>query len=113
MTRTAISTNHTVGTTLFLQLFLPSMSKTDAVETTQVTDKGQTTIPKPLREKFGIEPGDEVVWIEDEDGITVRKRTDDHDAAFLAEDMTDEEAEQVAQALIKDIEESQSPNIDL
>ena len=89
------------------------MSKTDGAETTRVTDKGQTTIPKPLREKFGIEPGDEVVWIEDEDGITVRKRNDDHDAAFLAEDMTDEEAEQVAQALIEDIEESQRPNIDL
>ena len=89
------------------------MSKTDGAKTTQVTGKGQTTIPKPLREKYGIEPGDKVVWIEDEDGITVRKRNDDHDAAFLAEDMTDEEAEQVAQALIKDIEESQSPNIDL
>ena len=34
----------------------------DTTETTRVSQKGQTTIPKPVREKLGIEPGDTVEW---------------------------------------------------
>ena len=44
-------------------------------ETTRITEQGQTTIPKRFREKYNLEPGDEVVWFEGEDGIVVRKRT--------------------------------------
>lgn len=44
-------------------------------ETTRITEKGQATIPKPLREKYDLEPGDEVVWIDTDEGIVVRKRT--------------------------------------
>jgi AbrB family looped-hinge helix DNA binding protein len=29
---------------------------------TKVTQKGQTSIPQDLREKLGIEAGDEVIW---------------------------------------------------
>ena len=38
-----------------------------------VTTKGQVTIPKPLREQFGIEPGAEVDFVAMEDGIRLRK----------------------------------------
>ena len=88
------------------------MSRTDGTETTRVTDKGQTTIPKPLREKYGIEPGDEVVWIEGEDGIVVRKKGDLPHRGVLAEGLSDEEAQQVAEQLVADTEELQTPEFD-
>lgn len=44
-------------------------------ETTRVTEKGQATIPKELREKYDLEPGDEVVWKDTTEGIVVKKRT--------------------------------------
>jgi AbrB family looped-hinge helix DNA binding protein len=40
---------------------------------TRVTAKGQVTIPKAVREALGLEPGDEVVFVEGEDGIEIRK----------------------------------------
>ena len=36
-----------------------------------VTTKGQVTIPKELREKFGIKPGSEVDFVAGSDGISV------------------------------------------
>ena len=44
-------------------------------QSTRVTEKGQATIPKELREKYNLEPGDEVVWIDTDEGIVVTKRT--------------------------------------
>lgn len=41
-----------------------------------VTSKGQVTIPKELREKFGIEPGVRVDFTEGPDGIRLRKVVD-------------------------------------
>jgi AbrB family looped-hinge helix DNA binding protein len=41
-----------------------------------VTSKGQVTIPKELREKFGIQPGAEVDFVATEDGIRLRKVVD-------------------------------------
>jgi len=41
-----------------------------------VTSKGQITIPKRLREKFGIEPGMEVDFSLAPDGIRLRKVID-------------------------------------
>lgn len=37
----------------------------------KVTRQGQTTIPKPLREKYGIKEGDEVIYIDLGDHIAV------------------------------------------
>lgn len=37
----------------------------------KVTRQGQTTIPKPLREKYEIEEGDTVLYIDVGDHITV------------------------------------------
>lgn len=39
----------------------------------RVTTKGQVTIPKEIREKLGIEPGDEVVFAKTETGYTLEK----------------------------------------
>ena len=41
-----------------------------------VTSKGQVTIPKELREKFGIEPGVQVDFVAAPDGIRLRKVVD-------------------------------------
>lgn len=38
-----------------------------------VTTKGQVTIPKELRDRFGIEPGAQVDFTAAEDGIRLRK----------------------------------------
>jgi AbrB family looped-hinge helix DNA binding protein len=40
--------------------------------THKVGPKGQVVIPKDLREEFGIEPGDEVVFWRDGDHVAVR-----------------------------------------
>ena len=51
---------------------------TDDIEgkTTRITRKGQVTIPKELRDEFGLEEGDEIRWEGDEDGIKVRAESD-------------------------------------
>jgi AbrB family looped-hinge helix DNA binding protein len=41
-----------------------------------VTSKGQVTIPKQLRDRFGIEPGAQVDFIPVSDGIRLRKVVD-------------------------------------
>ena len=42
----------------------------------QVTSKGQVTIPKELRDRFGIEPGAQIDFAAREDGIRLRKVVD-------------------------------------
>ena len=39
----------------------------------RVTTKGQVTIPKRVREELGIEPGDEVAFVETASGYEIRK----------------------------------------
>ena len=46
-------------------------SSTNKPEIVRVSQKGQATIPKPLREKFGIETPGEVFIYEDGDRIIV------------------------------------------
>lgn len=46
-------------------------SSTDEPEVVRVSQKGQATIPKPLREKFGIETPGEVFIYEEGDRIIV------------------------------------------
>jgi len=55
-------------------------------ETTRITRKGQVTIPKKLREEFGLEEGDELLWEKTEDGITVRKATQSAGRGMLVDD---------------------------
>lgn len=40
---------------------------------TRVTEKGQVTIPKEIRDRAGIRPGDEIEWSE-ADGSLVGRR---------------------------------------
>ena len=43
---------------------------------TRVTSKGQVTIPKAVREKLGVKPGDEVEFVEEDGAVRVRRRID-------------------------------------
>ena len=43
---------------------------------TTVTSKGQVTIPKPIRDYLGIEPGSEVNFRRGDDGNIVIERAD-------------------------------------
>jgi len=44
----------------------------------KVTTKGQVTIPKEIRDRLGIEPGDEIDFEETDDGYVLRKSTDEN-----------------------------------
>lgn len=59
-------------------------------ESTRITEKGQTTIPRELREKYDLDPGDEVVWLDTDDGIVVKKRTRTSGRGVLVPDDTPE-----------------------
>lgn len=39
----------------------------------KVTSKGQVTIPKGIRERLGVKPGSEVLFVEDRDGVHLRR----------------------------------------
>ncbi|UIP00274.1 AbrB/MazE/SpoVT family DNA-binding domain-containing protein [Halobaculum sp. CBA1158] len=80
-------------------------------ESTRVTEKGQATIPKPLREKYDLEPGDEVVWIDTDDGIVVKKRTRTAGRGLLVPDDTSEEKrEEVAEELRRRVRDRRDRN---
>jgi AbrB family looped-hinge helix DNA binding protein len=80
-------------------------------ESTRVTEKGQATIPKDLREKYGLEPGDEVVWIDTDDGIVVKKRTRTGGRGMLVpDDVSEEKREEVAAELGQRVRERRNRN---
>jgi AbrB family looped-hinge helix DNA binding protein len=80
-------------------------------ESTRVTRKGQATIPKELREKYDIEPGDEVVWIDTDEEIVVKKRTRTAARGLLVPDDTPEEKrEEVAEELTRRLRERRERN---
>ena len=69
-------------------------------ESTRVTEKGQATIPHELREKYGINPGDEVVWMDTDEGIVVKKRTRTGGRGMLVpDDTSDAKREEIAEEL--------------
>jgi len=55
-------------------------------ETTRITRKGQVTIPKQLREEYGLEEGDEVRWERTEEGLRVRKATQSAGRGMLVDE---------------------------
>jgi AbrB family looped-hinge helix DNA binding protein len=80
-------------------------------ESTRITEKGQTTIPKELREKYDLEPGDEVVWVDTDDGIVVKKRTRTAGRGLLVpEDATETQREAVAEELQRRLRERRDHN---
>jgi AbrB family looped-hinge helix DNA binding protein len=42
--------------------------------TAKVTSKGQITVPKGVRAKLGLAPGDELEFVEEEGRFVIRKR---------------------------------------
>ncbi|MFB6284649.1 MAG: AbrB/MazE/SpoVT family DNA-binding domain-containing protein [Halobacteria archaeon] len=44
----------------------------------RVTSKGQVTIPKKIREKLGIEKGDEVTFSATDDGVMIEKQVEEN-----------------------------------
>lgn len=41
---------------------------------TKITSKGQVTIPKEIRERLGVKPGDELEFVEEDGVFRLRKR---------------------------------------
>jgi len=67
---------------------------------TKVTRKGQVTIPKELRERYGLERGDEVVWESSEEGLVIRKAKRDAGRGMLVDDdVSEEKREEMAQEM--------------
>lgn len=80
-------------------------------QSTRITEKGQTTIPKELREKYDLEAGDEVVWIDTDDGLVVKKRTRTAARGMLVPDDTpDETREEIVEELGDWIQEQRNKN---
>jgi AbrB family looped-hinge helix DNA binding protein len=68
--------------------------------TTRVSEKGQTTIPKELRDELGVEAGDEVEWYRTEDGLVIRKHIESGRGALLRD-----EDEETRRAVFEDLAE--------
>ncbi|MEZ3115325.1 AbrB/MazE/SpoVT family DNA-binding domain-containing protein [Halobaculum sp. MBLA0147] len=75
------------------------MSDTES-EITRVSTDGRTTIPRGIRERLGVEPGDRVRWSVDGGAVTVEKATPaSTHGILLADGVTDEERREVAEEL--------------
>ena len=82
------------------------MSADTNEKTTRVTRKGQVTIPKELREEFGLEEGDELRWEKTEDGIQIRKATQAAGRGMLVDDdISPEKREEMAEEMEAEIRE--------
>lgn len=69
------------------------------MQTSRITSKGQVTIPADLRKKLGLEPGDQVGFVLDTEGLRVVPREHRIEAAFglcqAKVSVTDEDMERV------------------
>lgn len=82
------------------------MSTDNDTETTKITRKGQVTIPKELREEFGLEEGDEVVWTHTDAGIVIRKANRASARGMLVPDDTPpEKREEIARELERRVDD--------
>ncbi|MFB6177299.1 MAG: AbrB/MazE/SpoVT family DNA-binding domain-containing protein [Halobaculum sp.] len=80
-------------------------------ETTRITEKSQATIPKEIREKYDLGPGDEVIWMDTDDGIVVKKRTLTAGRGMLVpEDTPDEKREEIGEELGNRVRERRNRN---
>ena len=76
------------------------MNGDDERRTTRITDDGRVTVPKELREKFGLEAGDELWWELTDDGIRVRKANQSAGRGMLVDDdVSAETREEMAAAM--------------
>lgn len=53
-------------------------------EISTVSSKGQTTVPKSVRQALGLNEGDQIAFRVDEAGVTLRRATEDRDPAVAA-----------------------------
>jgi antitoxin PrlF len=64
------------------------MARTAFEETSTITSKGQTTVPKSVRQALGLSEGDQIAFRVDDTGVTVRRAEETRDdpaiAAFLS-----------------------------
>lgn len=44
----------------------------------RVTSKGQVTIPKKIRDELGIRPGDEIEFVQTDEGYQIRKEPEEN-----------------------------------
>jgi len=80
-------------------------------KSTRVTEKGQATIPKQLREKYDLKPGDEVVWVDTDEGIVVTKRTRTSGRGLLVpEDTSEQKREEIAEELEQRVRDRRDRN---
>jgi AbrB family looped-hinge helix DNA binding protein len=71
-------------------------------QSARITENGQATIPKALREQYDLDPGDEIVWLDTDEGIVVTKCTQTAGRGLLLpENATDETCEKVAEELVE------------
>jgi antitoxin PrlF len=70
------------------------MSRTTFEEVSTITSKGQTTVPKSVRQALGVSEGDQIAFRVDETGVSVRRANDTQDdpalgafLSFLARDI--------------------------
>ena len=57
--------------------YIHNMKYERKVRKSKVGERGQVTIPKVFRARYGVRPGQEVVFEETEDGLLLRKVTRD------------------------------------
>jgi len=75
-------------------------------ESTTVSDQGQPTIPKEIRDKYGIKPGDEIVWRDTDNGVVVEQVFGGDTAGMLFDDdVPDEERERILEEMSEEIRE--------
>jgi antitoxin PrlF len=55
---------------------------TRATHTAKLSAKAQTVIPRAIREKLGLKPGDSVRFVETKDGILIGKAVDEDSDPF-------------------------------
>lgn len=80
-------------------------------KSTRVTEKGQATIPKEIREKYDLAPGDEVVWVDTDEGIVVKKRTRTSGRGLLVPgDTSQEKREAIAEELAQRVRDRRDHN---
>lgn len=53
------------------------------VITTTLTSKGQLTVPKAIRERMGLNQGDRILFIEEENAVRIARLPEDTDVEAL------------------------------
>ncbi len=77
---------------------------------TRVTETGQVTIPNPLREKYDLDPGDDVVWVDTGEGILVKERTRTGGRGLLVDETAEKTREEIAEELEKRLRDRRDRN---